>query len=367
MSSAIASKLPRMILAATLAVSPAWLPAGAQSPAATTEQAPRLQRLGDHEFSVTTAAPGAQTYFNQGIRLAYAFNHAEAGRSFREAARIDPSLAMAYWGQALVLGPNINAPMDPADEPRARDLAGRAQALGVVTASAREQALIEALGARYSGDPAARAANDKAYAAAMRRVHDRFPGDPDIAMLYVESMMDVRPWRYWAPDGHPYEGTAEIVALTERVLEKHPQHPLALHLYIHLIEPTDMPERAEHAADTLGALMPAAGHIVHMPSHIYQRVGRYADSLRANELAVLADEDYIAQCRVQGIYPMGYYPHNIHFVWFAATALRLKPEGDRGCPQGGRDRRRPGAREAVHAGRVPCRPVLGPDAIREVG
>jgi tetratricopeptide (TPR) repeat protein len=139
-------------------------------------------------------------------------------------------------------------------------------------------------------------------------------------MLYVESMMDLRPWGYWMPDGRPHDGTLEIVALTEEVIRKNPKHPLALHLYIHLVEPTSTPERAEQAADTLLTLMPAAGHVVHMPSHIYQRVGRYADSMKSNELAVAADESYITQCRAQGLYPMGYYPHNIHFLWFAATA-----------------------------------------------
>jgi tetratricopeptide (TPR) repeat protein len=281
--------------------------------------APRLQNLGSHFFRVSTRHPGAQRFMDQGINLTYAFNHAEAGRSFREAARLDPDLAMAYWGQALVLGPNINAPMNPADEPTALEYAQAASARAA-RASARERALIDALRLRYTGDAAQRTANDRAYARAMRGVHEQFPDDLDIAMLYVESEMDVRPWRYWTPDGRPYERVAEIVALTEDVLRRHPKHPLALHLYIHLIEPTDSPERAERAADTLLTLMPAAGHLVHMPSHLYQRIGRYADAMRSNEMAVRADEDYIAQCRAQGLYPMAYYPHNIHFLWFAATA-----------------------------------------------
>ena len=139
-------------------------------------------------------------------------------------------------------------------------------------------------------------------------------------MLYVESMMDLRPWGYWMPDGRPHEGTAEIVALTERVIRDHPKHPGALHMYVHLIEPTSTPERGEKAADALLTLMPAAGHMVHMASHIYQRIGRYEDAMTSNRLAVAADEDYIAQCRAQGLYPMGYYPHNVHFLWFAAAA-----------------------------------------------
>jgi tetratricopeptide (TPR) repeat protein len=291
----------------------------ADQPAPNGQLAPRLQDLGAHVFPVSTKHAGAQRFMNQGVNLAYGFNHAESGRSFREAARLDPTLAMAYWGQALVVGPNINAPMDPADEPTARALVEKAQALAA-HASEKERALIDALAARYTGRPEDRAAADKAYADAMRAVHQRFPDDLDIAMLYVESMMDLRPWGYWMPDGRPHDGTLEIVALTEEVIRKNPKHPLALHLYIHLVEPTGTPERAEQAADTLLALMPAAGHMVHMPSHIYQRVGRYADSMKSNELAVAADESYITQCRAQGLYPMGYYPHNIHFLWFAATA-----------------------------------------------
>lgn len=288
-------------------------------PAPNGQLAPRLQNLGSHTFPVSTTNERAQLFMNQGMNLAYAFNHAESGRSFREAARLDPTLAMAYWGQALVLGPNINAPMDPEEEARAFELLQKAQSLKA-SASPKEQALIDALAKRYSGDADDRTANDQAYAQAMRQVHERFPEDADIAMLYVEAMMDLRPWQYWMPDGEPYEGTAEIVALTEEVMRRDPKHPLALHLYIHLIEPTSTPERAERAADTLLTLMPAAGHIVHMPSHIYQRVGRYEDGIKSNQLAIVADEDYITQCRAQGLYPMGYYPHNIDFLRYAASA-----------------------------------------------
>jgi tetratricopeptide (TPR) repeat protein len=291
-------------------------PAAAQ-PGPNGELAPRLQKLGDHVFPASTQNADAQKFVNQGLNLAYAFNHAEARRAFREAARLDPSLAIAYWGQALVLGPNINAMMEPNEEPHALEMVRKAQSLAA-TASPREQALIEALAKRYSGDAEQRKANDQAYAAAMREVHKRFPEDLDIATLYVESMMDLRPWGYWMPDGRPHEGTAEIVALVEDVLRRDPQHPGALHLHIHLLEPTPTPERAERSADTLLRLMPAAGHMVHMPSHIYQRVGRYADAIESNRLAIAADEDYITQCRAQGLYPMAYYPHNIHFLWFAA-------------------------------------------------
>lgn len=291
----------------------------ANQPGLDGQLAPRLQNLGTHVFPVSTRNKRAQLFINQGINLAYGFNHAEARRAFREATRLDPALAMAYWGQALVLGPNINAPMDPDDESDALKLVQKAKSL-MGSASKREQALISALEKRYSGNSGNRTANDKAYAEAMRTVHRRFSADPDIAMLYVESVMDLRPWGYWMRDGHPYEGTAEIVALTEEVLRRRPAHPAALHMQIHLLEPTSTPERAEKAADTLLPLMPAAGHMIHMPSHIYQRVGRYADAIKSNQLAIAADEDYIAQCQAQGLYPMAYYPHNIHFLSFSATA-----------------------------------------------
>ena len=281
--------------------------------------APRLQNLGTNTFPVTTKSAHAQRFMNQGMNLAYAFNHAEARRAFREAARLDPNLAMAHWGQALVLGPNINAAMEPNEEPAAYEHIQEAMRLAP-RATVRERAYIEALAQRYSGRTDDRRPRDAAYAAAMRRVHQRFPNDLDAAMLYVESVMDLRPWGYWQRDGVPYEGTAEIVTLTERVLARNPKHPGATHMYIHLMEATPTPEKAEQAADTLLTLMPAAGHMVHMPAHIYQRVGRYADAIRSNQLAIAADEDYISQCRAQGLYPTGYYPHNIHFLWFAATA-----------------------------------------------
>jgi tetratricopeptide (TPR) repeat protein len=281
--------------------------------------APRLQKLGSYQFPVSTKNKEAQLFINQGLNLSYAFNHAEAGRAFREAARQDPNLAMAYWGEALVLGPNINAPMDPNAEGPAFQALKKAIELKA-KASPREQAYIEALSERYSGNAADRQARDRAYAAAMYKLQQKFPDDLDAATLYAESMMDLRPWGYWTRDGQPYEGMGEVVAIIEKVIAKNPQHPGALHLYIHLLEATDRVDKAEGAADRLLTLMPAAGHMVHMPAHIYQRVGRYADAARSNELAIAADEDYIAQCQAQGLYPMGYYPHNIHFLWFAATA-----------------------------------------------
>ncbi len=280
--------------------------------------APRLQKLGDHKFPVSTKNAQAQLFMNQGLNLSYAFNHAEAGRAYREAERLDPNLAIAYWGEALALGPNINAPMSPDSEAPALAAINKAIALKA-KALPREQALIDALKFRYTGKAEERRANDVAYADAMRKVHLQFPDDDDISMLYVESVMDLRPWGYWTRDGNPYDRTAEIVALTEKVIAKNPNHPGALHLYIHLMEAFQA-DKAEAAADRLLTLMPAAGHMVHMPAHIYQRVGRYADAEKSNVMAIAADEDYISQCRAQGLYPMAYYPHNLHFLWFAATA-----------------------------------------------
>ena len=285
--------------------------------------APRLQNLGTHTFTVSTRNRQAQLFINQGLNLAYAFNHAEARRAFREAARLDPTLAMAYWGQALVLGPNINGAMAPEDEPKALDLIRKAAALKAAV-TPRERAYIDALATRYTGKAEDRAKADRAFVAAMREVVAKFPTDTDARTILAEALMDTRPWNYWTRDGMPYEETKEIQSSLEQVLARNKNHPGALHLWIHLWEATDTPERAEAEADRLMPLMPGAGHIVHMPAHIYQRVGRHEDVVRSNQLASKADEDYIAQCRAQGIYPLGYYPHNVHFVWMGATAIGQK-------------------------------------------
>jgi tetratricopeptide (TPR) repeat protein len=281
--------------------------------------APRLQNLGVHTFPVSTNVERAQQFVNQGLNLAYAFNHAEAARAFAEAARLDPTLAMAYWGHALVLGPNINATMNADDEPKALALTRKAIELKA-GASPRERAYIDALAARYTGKAADRAIANRAFSVAMRQVVAAFPDDTDALAIYAESLMNLRPWNYWTRDGLPYEETREVEASLARVLKANPNHPGALHLWIHLWEPTDTPERAEAEADRLLPLMPGAGHIVHMPAHIYQRVGRYADVIKANQQAAKADEDYIAQCRAQGLYPLAYYPHNLHFIWMGAAA-----------------------------------------------
>jgi tetratricopeptide (TPR) repeat protein len=295
-------------------------PAGYDQPSAPDKPiAPRLQNLGVHTFKVTTKSARAQAFINQGVNLAYGFNHAEAARAFAEAARLDPKCAMAYWGHALVLGPNINAAMEPADEPRALELVKKAQALKA-GATPRERAYIDALAVRYTGNAADRQKADRAFADAMRKLTRTYPNDLDARAMYAESLMDLRPWNYWTRDGAPYDETRDIVSALEYVLAKHPNHPGALHYWVHLWEPTDTPERAEAEADRLLPIMPGAGHMVHMPAHIYMRVGRHADVVKSNQMAAKADEDYITQCRAQGIYPLAYYPHNLHFIWMGATA-----------------------------------------------
>lgn len=291
----------------------------APAPAPGMPVAPRLQNLGVHVFPTSTKVARAQLFMNQGVNLAFGFNHAEARRSFAEAARLDPTLAMAYWGQALVMGSNINAPMVPEAEPVAFELVQKALALKA-TATPRERAYIDALAKRYTGKPEDRIQADRAYADAMQAVTRAFPDDLDAAALYAEALMDLRPWNYWTRDGQPHSETVQVQAELERVLRAHKNHPAALHLWIHLWESTDTPERAEAEADRLLPLMPGAGHMVHMPAHIYQRVGRHADVISSNLLAAKADEDYIAQCNAQGLYPLGYYPHNLHFIWMGATA-----------------------------------------------
>ena len=281
--------------------------------------APVFTNLGAHRMPITTSNPQSQVFFDQGVNLLFAFNHAEAIRSFREAARLDPNCAMCWWGVSFALGSNINLPIqDDAIIPAWLALK-HAQELAPGV-SPKEQAWIAALSKRYAEDKKAdRARLNADFAAAMGDLAKRYPDDLDVQTFWAESMMDTQPWDYWEADLKTPKGHgAEIVATLEKVMARAPNHPGALHLYIHAVEASTTPERAEPAADRLLKLMPAAGHIVHMPSHIYYRVGRYADAAAANELAAKVDEDYIAQCRAQGFYPAGYYGHNIHFLWTAS-------------------------------------------------
>jgi tetratricopeptide (TPR) repeat protein len=280
--------------------------------------APELTGLGSLERPVTTSDARAQRFFNQGLRLLYAFNHAEALRSFREASRLDQGLAMAYWGEAMALGPNLNAPMPAANQPSAHEAIRKARARAAA-ASAAERDLVEALAMRYPADGGERRSFDRAYADAMSRVAQRYPEDADILTLYADAVMNTMPWDYWEKDGTAKPEAASAIAALERAIAKQPDHPGAHHYYIHILEGSRTPERAEASADRLGSLMPSAGHMIHMPAHIYLRVGRYADAAEANERAIRADEDYLAQCQAQGLYPVSYYPHNLHFLWAAAT------------------------------------------------
>jgi tetratricopeptide (TPR) repeat protein len=278
--------------------------------------APVFQGLGAHRHPISTHNPKTQMYFDQGVNLLFGFNHAEAIRSFREAARLDPDCAMCWWGVAFALGPNINLPMpDDAVAPAWQAL-GRARALEA-KASPEERDWIEALAVRYAADPKAdRKAMDEAFAQAMGKLWRAHPEDLDAGTFYAEAMMDTQPWDYWQADGVTPKGHApEIVSTLEGIIQRAPNHPGALHLYIHAVEASTTPQRAEAAADRLEVLMPGAGHVVHMPSHIYYRVGRYADAVKVNTLAATVDEQYIASCRAQGYYPAGYYGHNIHFLW----------------------------------------------------
>ncbi len=285
----------------------------------TTRQiAPLLTNLGNYEFKITASVGDAQKYFNQGLNLYYGFNHLEAYRSFREAARLDPSCAMCWWGQALSLGPNINAPMDRSDATVVYKAVRRAQ-VNATHATPLEQGLIEAIAKRYVADaPEDRSPLDLAYAEAMRNLERRFPDADEVTTLTSEALMDLHPWDYWLRDGNPQPWTPEILALMEKVMTRSPKHPGANHYYIHINEASSNPGKATASADRLRDLVPGAGHLVHMPSHIYIRTGRYTDGIVANQQAVLADEDYISTCRAQGIYPLSYYPHNYHFYWACA-------------------------------------------------
>lgn len=288
----------------------------------TTRQiAPLFENLGNLHFPISTDSEMSQQFFDQGLKLSYAFNHAEGHRSFMEAARLDPQSAMAYWGQAFALGPNINDPL-PDDERKVKINEAIKKAKDFASKSTKkEQALIEALGHRYSDDLSKDIAElNMAYMHAMAKVAKQFPNDADVQILFAASVMNTVPWNYWDADGKPSPNIPEAKLALEKAMKINYDHPGAHHYYIHMVE-LPKPDLAVASADKLGGLMPAAGHIMHMPSHIYIRVGRYLDAVKVNQAAILADEDYISQCYSQGLYPLGYYPHNIHFLWSAASLL----------------------------------------------
>jgi len=288
------------------------------------KKAPLFKGLEGINFPITTKNPESQKYFNQGMMLSYAFNHAEAARSFYEAIRLDSSCAMCYWGYALVLGPNYNAGMEADNIPRAFEAVNKALELSDKV-SQKESTLIMALTRRYdTAQTSDRSWNDEMYSFAMGGLYQAFPDDAEIGTLYAEAMMNQHPWDLWNTDGSPKRWTPEIIRVLEKVLKTDPNHPGANHYYIHAVEASRDPGRATASADLLRDLVPGAGHLVHMPSHIYIRTGRYHEGTLANKKAVDTDHEYISSCHAQGVYPLAYFPHNYHFM--AATAAL---EGDR--------------------------------------
>ena len=286
----------------------------------TTRQiSPLFENLGNYNYEISTDSENAQTFFNQGLNLTYAFNHAEAHRSFMESSRLDQNSAMTFWGQAYVLGPNINDQI-PDTERRIKSYEAVQKAKKRASKSTpKEQALIEALTYRYSRDTLTDISEmNLEYMNEMAKVAKKYPQDADVLTLYAASVMNTVPWDYWDIDGNPSPNIKEAKLALENAIKINPKHAGANHYYIHMVE-LPKPELGVASAERLESIMPGAGHLVHMPSHIYMRVGRYDDAVRVNQDAILVDEDYISQCYSQGMYPLGYYPHNIHFLWSAAS------------------------------------------------
>ena len=280
---------------------------------ATGPLSPKLSGLGDYKFAVTTDNAESQYFFDQGFRLWVGFNHSEAMRSFKEAIRLDPDNAMAYWGWALSLGRNLNLPMLVNSKEQANYAIGMALSLKDKV-SEREADYIDALAARYSTDLSIpNEVLDEAYVVAMEKLMNKYPDDPDASVLFAGAAMNAQPWDYWNLDGSTKGRTEQVIDALEKVLEKHPNHAAAMHYHIHISE-SMRPEIAEGSADNLAPQLPGAGHLIHMPSHIFMRVGRYQDAYDINIEAAKVDENYIAQCNAQGLYPLAYYPHNLHFL-----------------------------------------------------
>lgn len=279
-----------------------------------------LPGLGGHRFAVTSSQPDVQRWFDQGLALAWGFNHEAAERSFLKAAELDPACAMCWWGAALVLGPHVNAAMDPANNAKAWQRIVKAQSLAAA-ATPREQAYIKALAVRYAEQPPAdRKPLDEAWATALGERVKASPDDLDAAVFLAEALMDLQPWNYYDGQGQPKGRIEEVVATLESVMQRNPEHAGALHLYVHAVEASNTPERGVAAADRLRGLLPGSGHLVHMPAHIYTRVGRYHDAVLANRLAVAADDSFLATCKPgPAVYPLAYVPHNHHFLWWAAS------------------------------------------------
>lgn len=318
MSSRVQGKLwvGLLMLCVTLAIS---CKKAAESSLFESQRAPLFEGMGNHHFDVSLKDTLAARYFDQGIMLAYGFNHKEAERSFRQVAQLEPEHPMAWWGVALVQGPNLNLPMLPEAIPVAWDALQKAQKLKT-NGTQREQDYIDALAMRYAENPPEdRTTLDAAYADAMGKLAAKYPDDLDARVLYAEAMMDQHPWDFWTKSGLAQPWTPKILQTLENVLKRNPNHPMANHLYIHATEASPNPEKALPSAKRLGNAVPGAGHLVHMPAHTYIRVGMYHEGTLANERAVESDNEYIAQSNQQGIYPLGYIPHNHHFLWATAT------------------------------------------------
>ncbi len=285
-------------------------------------ETPLYENLGTLHHTITTDSPLAQRYFDQGLRLTYAFNHDEAIKSFKAGLKHDSTCAMCYWGIAYALGPNINLPMDTSLVRPAWEASHNAVRYSVKVTS-KERAYIDALAHRYSADPSAnRAALDTAWARAIGRVSRLYPADDDAATLYAEALMDLRPWNYWTNGGEPKaKSTVKTVKVLEAVVKRNPNHPGACHFYIHAVEASNEASRAVPCAKRLGSLMPGAGHLVHMPTHIYIKLGQWDLAAEHNEHAVHADEKFINERHPTGVYPTGYYPHNFHVMWYALNML----------------------------------------------
>jgi tetratricopeptide (TPR) repeat protein len=308
--------------------------AGQPAPRPTPRPALLLPGMGSHHHPIATTSPEAQKFFDQGLTLDYGFNHEEAVRSFSRAAQLDPKSAMPHWGIALALGSNINDP-EPDVERLKKARAAIDEALRLSAGGPEiERAYIEALAERYPAQPGPGAKERRTeYHAAMKALSERYPDDLDAATLYAESGMVLRPWHYWGADGSPEEGTLEILAVLESVVKRDPTHPGANHYYIHMIEASPHPERGLPEAARLQTLVPGIGHLVHMPSHIYMRTGDYAAAVRSNEQAAEVDRDYIRLTGAQGLYAVGYYNHNLHFLSAAAAMAGRYREAKKAADQ----------------------------------
>ncbi|HET9727278.1 MAG TPA: hypothetical protein VFP28_10215 [Gemmatimonadales bacterium] len=292
--------------------------AAAAADSAAPGRTPIYDNLGGYHMAITVRSPVAQQYFDQGLRLTYGFNHDEAVKSYTEGIREDSTCAMCWWGIAYALGSNINVPMDTGAVRPAWEALQHAVRLAPQV-SPREQAYIKALEARYVAEPVAnRAPLDSAWARAIGQVARRYPKDDDAATLYAEALMDLRPWNYWTNAGKPLApSTLEQLAVLERITRRNPDHPGACHFYIHAIEASNSAAKAVPCAERLGSLMPGAGHLVHMPTHIYVRLGRWEDAVEHNQMAVHVDQQYLDARHPTGVYPLGYVPHNYHVMWEA--------------------------------------------------